>query len=583
MKPRRTPFLALLLALAPVLAAWAPADATSVALFTITDVVGSPAQIGGDGGIQTVQASCPSDQVPLSGYVTSSATGDIRRTFETFNMVEGGSYVTGLVSFSSQVREVTAVARCVPRSRFGIINTVSGTFDAAADHVAEGTVSCGDGWRALNASVTEPHSPDRTLLTSTPTTDLASWSARAWVGDPTDPTEVMTVAANCVEASRLPGLQSAAKFDSVGWGAGASVDCPAGLVPLYGGTTHIDGDRGAITVLSHPTATGWASTTLSLSSGFMYSVVACVPGGLPTISLSGSSGYTNVPSASWSFSATDPAVGGGYALSYVCQFLHPGISTLPRSCTSPVDQSGLADGVHRIRVYAQTSDGRESAVAEATLTVDTVAPTTAMSAPPLFPATRAATVTWSGADATSGVAGYELRRRRTPLVGAVGAWTTPTALPATATTRSYADLVEGSTYCYEVRAIDRATNAGAWSQRCAAVPIDDRSLTRSAGWTEVAAPGWLDNTALESTSRGATLAKRATTRRLAFTALRCPACGTLAVLVGGTQVATIDMASATTRRQLFTVPPVPLTTGAVVLKVASEGGLVRIDALSSLR
>jgi hypothetical protein len=578
-----TVVLTLVLAVASALTGAAPSGAAGVPVLTVTEVTGASLTIVGNGGLQTVQASCPADQVPLSGYVASSATDDIRRLFETFDMAEGGTFLTGLVNYGAQARQVNAVVRCVARSQFGIINTVTGTFDAAADHVAEGTVSCGDGWRAINASVTEPHSPDRTLLTSTPTTDLGGWSARGWVGNPDDPDEVMTIEANCVQASTLPGLQSAAKFDTVGWGAAASADCPSGLMPLYGGTQHIDGDRGGITVLPHPTASGWASTTLSLSSGYMYSVVACVPAGLPTISLAGSSGYINVAEGGWTFSATDPAAAGGYSMGFVCSFVHPGFATLPKPCTSPVNFFGMADGEHRIRVYAQTSDGRQSATLEGSFTVDTVAPTTSMTAPPLFPLDRSTTATWSGTDATSGVASYELRRRRSPLVGTVGAWTTPFALPATASSRTYADLLEGSTYCFQVRAVDRATNVGPWAQRCAAVPIDDRSMTRSAGWTEVSAPGWLDDTALETTARGANLVKRATTRRVAFTALRCPTCGKVAVLVAGNQVATIDLASATTHRQLFTVPPVTLTTGAVVLRVVSEGKLVRIDSVSSLR
>ncbi|KAA1419285.1 hypothetical protein F0U44_12630 [Nocardioides humilatus] len=572
------------LAVAPALGIPATARADGVPVLAVTDVTGIGLTVSAGGGTQTIQATCPTGTIPLSGYVTASATDDLRRLFETFQMVDGGTFLTSIVNFGAQNRTVQAVVRCVATSQLGTIHTASGTFDAAADHVAEGTVACGDGWVAINASVTEPHSPDRTLLTSTPTADLAGWSARGWVGDPDDPTEVMTIDAHCVQKTRLPGIQAASHYDSVGWGAAAAADCPTGLFPLYGGTTHIDGDRGGISVLEHPTSTGWASTTLSLSSGYMFSTVACVPSALPTLFLSGSTGYTNVAQLYWTWTAFDPASAGGYSMGFVCQINHPGTGTLPHSCSAPITQTtGVADGEHSIEVYAQTSDGRRSALAQATVVVDTVPPIVYVTAPPLFPATRAATVTWSGTDATAGIAGYELRRRRTPRVGAVGEWTTPVSLPPTATTRGYVDLLEGSTYCFEVRAKDRATNTSPWGQKCAAIPIDDRSLTRSAGWTEVSEPGWLDNSALETTQRGANVYKRATTRRLALTALTCPTCGKVAVLVAGTQVATFDLAAATTRRQLFTVPPFALTTGAVVVKVVSEDKLVKIDSLSSWR
>ncbi|MEZ0578063.1 hypothetical protein [Nocardioides sp. MH1] len=576
-----TLLVAAVVALTSLAASPAPARADGAPVLQVTEFTGVGLDVVPNGGTQFLQASCPTGMTPLSGYVTSSAVDDLRRLFETFHVVDGGNFQTSIVNFGAQTRTVQAVVRCVTTGQLGTVLTASGTFDAASDHVAEGTVSCSDGWIPISASVTEPHSPDRTLLTSSPTADLSGWTARAWVGDPDDPTEVMTVEVNCIQKTRLPGIVGASNYDGVGWGAGATADCPTGLQPLYGGTAHVGGDRGAITVLAHPTGTGWASTTLSLSTGSMLTVVACVPAALPTISLSGSAGYTNQPSLSWSFSATDPAAAGGYSLGTVCQTFHPGTGRLPHPCTSPITGSGLADGAHTIRVWAETSDGRRSVVAEATVTVDTVAPTVTMSAPPIFPPTRSVAVAWTGADATTGIRGYDLRRRRTPLVGAISDWTTPVS--TLALSRTYDDLAEGATYCFEVRATDRATNVGSWARRCTAIPVDDRSLSRSAGWSEVAAPGWLDDTALETTERGASVFRRATTRRVALTALTCPTCGAVAVLVGGTEVGRIDLSAPSTQRRLLTLPPFAVATGALVVKVVSDGKLVRIDSVSSSR
>lgn len=570
-----------LAAVVPTLTIPSTPVAAGTSVLTFSDVSGPSASVSSN-DTQTVQASCPPGQMPITGYVTASAPDDVRRLFETFDL-DSRTFLVGVVNFGPNPLQVTATARCVERSRFGTITTVSGVFDAAADHVAEGTVTCPAGHVAINASVTEPHSQDRTLLTSAPTWDLQQWTARAWVGEPDDPDEVMTIDAHCVESSTLPGLYGTSFQQAVGWGVPASHDCPSGLVPIFGGTNHVGGDRGAITVHQRPTATGWSSTTLSLSDGTMRTTVACVPGGYPSIGISGSTGFTNSPSATWSFTASDPADDGGYDLEYFCSFDHPGITIPPASCTSPVNRTGLGDGVHKIRVYARTSDGRESPTAEAVVTVDTVAPTVTMSAPPVFHTTTSATPTWAGFDATAGVARYELRRRRTALLGEVGAWTTPVSLPASTTSRTYGSLIQGSTYCYSVRAVDAATNAAPWASRCTAIPLDDRALNRSVGWAEANVTGWFQGTAMHTTTRGAFLTKSATTRRIAVVALKCPTCGSIGVYAAGTLVGTINLAASTARRQLISLPAFALTTGTVMLKVLSDGKLVRIDALSLSR
>lgn len=575
-------FAVVLVLVASTLAAQPSPAAGQVPLLVITEVTGPPVRVT-PSSEHSAQAACPDGQTPISGYLTASAGGDVRRVFETYGTGPGGIVQIGAINFEPASQDFTVTARCVPSEQLGAIHTVSGVFDAAADNVAEGTVQCPSGTIAINANVTEPSSPERTLLTTSPAEDLTGWTARGWVGNPDDPDEVMTIDAHCVAASALPGIQSHSHFHQAGWGAPASAECPTGLLPAFGGTTAA-GDRGAITVHSRPTATGWASTTLSLEpSTFMLTTVACVPSDYPVLTLSGSSGITNVPSLHWEWSASDPAAAGGYSIGYTCTFLHAGVGTLPRSCTSPRDLTDLADGLHRIRVTAQTSDGRESTTEELNLVVDTVGPTVTMSKPPIFHLTRSASPTWTGQDATTGVGSYQLRRRRTPLVGDPGPWSTPVTLPPTATTRTFTDLLPGSTYCYQVRGTDLATNIGAWTMRCTAIALDDRALTRSAGWTDTTIASWLDGTGVETTTQGATLTRSATTRRIALTALRCPNCGVVGVFVDGTQVGIINLAAATAHRRTIPLPAFPVATGPVRLEVLSSGKLVRIDALSLTR
>ncbi len=576
----------LLIAVAPGTVASAPRVAAQVPLLTITEVTGSGKSVAGTGGRQVVDVSCPHLQVPLSGYVSTSAPLDVRREYESFTMTADDKFEVGLINFGADPVLAWATARCVSTLQLGQIQTVTGQFNPAADHVAEGTVTCPTGHVAINASVTELFTPDRTLLTTSPTPDTSGWFARGWIGDLGDPAHDLYIRAHCVQRANLPaGMLTASHFDGVGWGVPATATCPSGLVPAFGGTNHINGDRGAITVHQRPTATGWSSTTLSLDGGgSILTTVVCVPDDYPTVVLTGSQGYTSSTSLSWGFTATDPDAAGGGSLATFCSIGDPLSLPEPQPCTSPITLTGLADGQYAIKVQARAGDGRESEWQSTTAIVDTVDPTVTMSKPPLFHVTQSATPTWAGQDGPLGrIASYQLRSRRTPLRGDASAWSGPTLLPSTVNSQTFTELIPGSTYCYGVRAIDRATNTGPWRTRCTSIPLDDRVLNRSDGWAEREVEDWYQGTAVQTRARGATLSKSATARRLGLVALKCPACGRVAIIVAGTRVATVNLASSTTARRIVALPAIAETTGTVTLKVVSDGMLVRIDALSVSR
>jgi hypothetical protein len=67
----------------------------------------------------------------------------------------------------------------------------------------------------------------------------------------------------------------------------------------------------------------------------------------------------------------------------------------------------------------------------------------------------------------------------------------------------------GSEYCFTVRARDGSGNLSDWSApRCTTLPVDDRSLIRSAGWTREKSRHSYRHTALQATRRGAMLRAR---------------------------------------------------------------------------
>jgi hypothetical protein len=124
----------------------------------------------------------------------------------------------------------------------------------------------------------------------------------------------------------------------------------------------------------------------------------------------------------------------------------------------------------------------------------------------------------------------------------------------------------------------------AWGpSRCTAVPVDDRGLTRSAGWDTPADRSAFRRTLTVNSRRGARLAVAdAVVRRIALVATRAPGSGTVAVHLGNTLLRRISLAAPTIRkRQVIPVAAwAKARTGAVRVVVTSSGRPVRVDGLA---
>lgn len=219
---------------------------------------------------------------------------------------------------------------------------------------------------------------------------------------------------------------------------------------------------------------------------------------------------------------------------------------------------------------------------------DRVAPTRALTSPTSrVTLTSGIPVSWDGADTGgSGLASFDLRAVRAPYDGPFGAWQLPAAttrLLTRALTPRAPD--PGWTQCFQVRSRDGAGNVSAWTpSRCTAVPLDDRRLLASSGWTRATTVGWFAGTSTATAQRGATLRRSGLqTRRLHLLALRCPTCGTVRVSLGGQPLGTVDLSGPTTTRVVVALPVVSLRTTSVTITVLSSGRLVRVDGLSTSR
>jgi hypothetical protein len=188
------------------------------------------------------------------------------------------------------------------------------------------------------------------------------------------------------------------------------------------------------------------------------------------------------------------------------------------------------------------------------------------------------TPTFSAGDALNKVASYTLSYRRAAYNGGYSAPTTKVLTKATPIA-----IAKGYSYCFSVRATDRAGNTSAATpEQCVMVPLDDRSLARSSGFAPVANSAYFAGTAMKTTGRGQTLTRTGMTamRQLTVIGTACATCGTVDVLVAGRKVGAVNFASRTTvNRKAFTLPAFSVRNGTVVLKVTSTGKTVVIDGL----
>ena len=189
---------------------------------------------------------------------------------------------------------------------------------------------------------------------------------------------------------------------------------------------------------------------------------------------------------------------------------------------------------------------------------------------------------WSVATAYTGIRHVQTQWTRVRDGGGVVSAPTTTTLAATARTMTLIGST-GYRYCFRARASTAAGVYGAWStQLCTAIPIDDRDLVASAGWTRGFASGWLAGTSTTASTADRALATRVSerVRRVGVVGLGCPACGSIAVYVGSTKVGTISLVRATNARVTRLLPSFATArTGVVRLVTLTAGKTTSLDGL----
>jgi len=219
-------------------------------------------------------------------------------------------------------------------------------------------------------------------------------------------------------------------------------------------------------------------------------------------------------------------------------------------------------------------------------TGDTTAPAVSLKSLPLAVTAATAKLAWTGTDAGSGLASYDVRYRRAAYNGTFGSWTAPSSWQATTASSAVLALTKGYDYCVQVRARDKAGNVSGWSAtRCVTRALDDRALAKSSGWTRKTGKGYYLNTFTVTTRAKAALTRTgARVDRVGIIATKCKGCGTVGVYVGKKLIGKINLAAKTTRKQqLILLPRFAYRTGMISIKVLTGGKTVQIDGLIACR
>jgi hypothetical protein len=215
---------------------------------------------------------------------------------------------------------------------------------------------------------------------------------------------------------------------------------------------------------------------------------------------------------------------------------------------------------------------------------DTSAPVTTMTAPAV--ATTLSTKLPIGWSAPAGTTSFDARYRRSPHNGPISSQIYPAAWQVTTARSMTMNTAAGSMYCVSARARDARPNLGRFAtERCSVVPLDDRHLTASTGWSRFSSTAYFLNTFSTSTRYGATLSRSGLqTSRLSLVATKCSFCGVVGVYVGSTLLAKVNLYAATTKRKVvIPLPRFSLRTTTVTLKVLSSGKTVQVDGLATSR
>lgn len=184
-------------------------------------------------------------------------------------------------------------------------------------------------------------------------------------------------------------------------------------------------------------------------------------------------------------------------------------------------------------------------------------------------------LTWSGSDAGSVVARYEVGRQTDG-----GTWSASTNVTGTSLTPA---LASGRLYRFRVRGIDQAGNRSLWRYgptfRLSAVSEAASAARYGGTWSSVSSASYWGGKARATSIAGRNVTFTFTGRSVAWVTLKSPARGKAAIYVNGAYQATVDLYSGVTQAQRVGWANTWSTsaTRTVQIRVLGTSGRPRVD------
>ena len=479
---------------------------------TISTVAGSGVRgFSGDGGPATAAA--------LNGPYSVSALDD-----GTLYIADTGNH---------RIRRVTPD---------GTITTVAGSGTAAYS---------GDGGPAVTAALNLPHAvealPDGRLLVA----DMGNHRVRAVSADGT----ISTIAGTGIFG--FSG-EAASPLD-------AALFYPKAVIPFGSGILVADSDNHRVRFAGQspwPTPPE-GSGVVFVDGAKTYSTSAAVAVGVPA------TGVARVRLSNTPATSSGELVAGA---------TFPYQASVAWDLADPATGGAATDGTRLVYAQWDRGDGIWSPVRTDSIVLDTVGPATTAPLPAfvarstLGTSTMPVKLSWSGTDATSGIAGYELRT-------SVDGGPATTAAVASATTT--AGFAFGRRYEHGVSATDRAGNAGT---AAASPPFGvtvrqegAEAIAYEGTWTTSALSGASGGSVRWTTDPAATATLTFEGRSLAWVAPLSAAGGPAKVELDGVEVASLDLRSSSKiARRVVYVANWPAV-GEHTVRIRNAGTTTRID------
>lgn len=185
-------------------------------------------------------------------------------------------------------------------------------------------------------------------------------------------------------------------------------------------------------------------------------------------------------------------------------------------------------------------------------------------------------VAWIGSDTHSGIDRYAFSLSTDGGAFAV-------IVPSTTATSLVRNLAPGHAYRFAVQAVDRAGNVGAWAYsptyRLTGISQSSGAVRYAGTWATSTSTIWWGGTARSSSRAGSTATYTFTGRSIAWVGLKGVGRGKANVYVNGVYKATVDLYSATTKKQLivWSANYATSATRTVTIKVLGTSGRPRVD------